>query len=386
MFLKIPKIFLICCCLLFLPGCWDNRNIEELAMEIGVAFDKIDIKNSPHHKPLKVTIQNVSITSGTTQSKQDSASQPTKYKNLVGTGDTVLSILRDFTLKNDRPSFGQHLKVIVIGERLAKEVNLNVLLDLFTRSHEVRESCILLVSQGLADEALKGKDNFPAFHLYGIQKNNYRTPKLLPETTLGSARNKMVGRSSYIIQGLNAKDGMVRFNSGAIIKGNTRKLSGFLNEQEVIGLNWLTGEAKGMIRVKNNQNNRYFVYEIQSVKTKLIPHVKGKRIWFDVKIDSAGRLHEDWYLDANSFNNQYMRELERETQKDIKQSIKKTVQQLQGKFKADVAGFGDQLRIHYPETWRQIKSNWDTIFSQVPIKYEIKVKIDDYYIKGRKEI
>lgn len=387
MFLKINKIFWLCCCLLLLPGCWDNRNIEELSIEIGTAFDKVDTDNEQANKhPLKVTIQDVAITPGPTQPKQDMLAQSKKYTNFVGTGDTVLSILRDFTLEHDRPSFGQHLKVIIIGEQLAKEVNLNVLLDLFTRTHEVRESCILLVSHGKAEEALKGgQDEFPAFHLYGIQKNRYKTPKLLSEITLGTARNKMAGRSSYVIQGLEAKNGQVRFNSGAIIKGNTRRMIGFLNEHEIIGLNWLLGDAQGMIKVKNNKNNQYFVYEISSVKTNITPHVEGKRIWFDVKIESTGRLHEDWYLHADAFDNRYMKQLEYAVQKDIEQSVRKTLYQIQRKYRADVADFGDQLRIHYPETWQQVKSNWDTTFSKAPVKLQVKVQIDDYFIKGRKE-
>ncbi|MFD0693618.1 Ger(x)C family spore germination C-terminal domain-containing protein [Paenibacillus sp. GCM10027628] len=33
----------------------------------------------------------------------------------------------------------------------------------------------------------------------------------------------------------------------------------------------------------------------------------------------------------------------------------------------------EQVRIHYPKVWEQIKEDWDQTFSTVPIKYTVKL-------------
>ena len=51
---------------------------------------------------------------------------------------------------------------------------------------------------------------------------------------------------------------------------------------------------------------------------------------------------------------------------------------MQGKYKVDIAGFGEQLRIHYPKTWDKVKDNWDEIFSGSSVRYKVDVEVEGY--------
>ena len=57
---------------------------------------------------------------------------------------------------------------------------------------------------------------------------------------------------------------------------------------------------------------------------------------------------------------------------------------MQTKYKVDVAGFGNQLRIKQPRTWMRVKGNWDQTFSEVPINYDVKLTIKGYGASGSK--
>lgn len=58
--------------------------------------------------------------------------------------------------------------------------------------------------------------------------------------------------------------------------------------------------------------------------------------------------------------------------------INATMQKIQSKYKTDVAGFGDSLRIANPKYWRRVENHWDDVFSQTPVTFEIKLSITDY--------
>ena len=44
----------------------------------------------------------------------------------------------------------------------------------------------------------------------------------------------------------------------------------------------------------DKESKKLIIYEIKSIKSKIIPHVNGNNISFDVNIESEGRLSENW--------------------------------------------------------------------------------------------
>ncbi|MCY9661845.1 Ger(x)C family spore germination C-terminal domain-containing protein [Paenibacillus chondroitinus] len=115
------------------------------------------------------------------------------------------------------------------------------------------------------------------------------------------------------------------------------------------------------------------------------PKVSGDRISFHVDIDSVGRLTEDWREKVDYFDNSYLRSAEKAAEEEVARHIDLILHTMQSKYSVEVAGFGTQLRIHYPKVWQKVKQNWDQEFSKIPVTYSVKLKINDYGLRRMKK-
>ena len=161
---------------------------------------------------------------------------------------------------------------------------------------------------------------------------------------------------------------------------------GTINTQEVEGINWITGQGKGgTVKTFKKKSDGPTYYQIEGMKSKITPHIKGDKISFDVKIESEGRLAEYWNPHLKpAFNEKNIKGSEKYG-KSSKKYSRKCTKRLQNEFKIDVAGFGIQLRIKYPRKWEKLKDNWDEKFTKASIKYDVDITIKDYGMIGRKK-
>lgn len=117
-----------------------------------------------------------------------------------------------------------------------------------------------------------------------------------------------------------SEGGGVKFSGAGIIEGKTDKLIGFLNEQEVEGVTWISGKAKGgLVETFHEKTGRLIMYEIISMKSKIEPAIAGNRISFHVNIESTGRIAETSAEKEDAFKNAILKRAEQATQKKVEQ-------------------------------------------------------------------
>jgi spore germination protein len=290
--------------LLLLTGCWSNLEIEDLGIVTGLALDKATespieeelIKQGGGYSKKELITSTYQIATPSSSSEQASkGGKP--YKNISETGDSLIQLVREISLRRNAPPIGHHLKVIVINEELARSYSLEQLLDFPLRDNDFRPSCLVLISKGQASNTLESNDpvEIPSLRLIGIVDNEYRTSRILPPISLAKLTSKMQSGSSFLLQNVISSRGEVKFAGAAVIEGKTKRLLGFLNEEELDGLTWLTGKGKGgLVKTFDVETKQPILYEVESMKSKIIPHVKGSNISFDVKIESEGRISENW--------------------------------------------------------------------------------------------
>jgi len=380
---------------LFLTGCWSSHEIEEQSLGIGLAFDKG--KQSSIEKKLNEQGDGYSkkdLITGTYQfitpqvassTTKQSGPQQKSYVNVSETGDSFHQMVREISLRSEQPVTAHHMKVVVIGEDLAKSYRLEQLLDQNFRESEVRPSCLVLISKGRASKTLETKKagEIPAFRLAGIVENAYRTARILPPMSHIKVESKIKSGSSFLLQKVLSADGQVKFAGAAVIDGKTHKMAGTLNEEELEGVTWITGKGKGgVVKSFYKETGQLIVYEIESMKSTIIPRVTGNNISFDVNIESVGRLSENWVVSGNTFKNEFLKKAEKSSEKEVKRLVGNVIEKMQKEYQVDVAGFGNRLRIEKPKVWQKVKKDWDQTFSETPVNYNVKLTINNYGTSG----
>ena len=388
LWLRIISALLI---LSLISGCWSSREIEDLSLYVGLGIDvgqetkfekNISAQGGEYPKEENVTAT-VQIAPGKSSSQQSEqggspSSGKSSYSNEQLTGDSLLQIFRQFSLRRDRPLIGHHLKVIVISKDIAKKYGLQQLLDFVLRDNDIRPNCLVLISHHRALDVLTSRDpsRIPAFYLTGITNNSYISNKILEPVSLAKLDAEMQSGSSFLLQNVLNADGEDKFSGGSIFKAKTTKFIGELNQTDLEALSWIKPEEKAGGVIKTYSKEGFTVlYEIKKKTIKIIPKVVGGDISFHVKAESEGWLMEDWRSPEKEEKGAYLKELEKDFAKIVDQQIDQMLYKLQHTYKADVAGFRDSIRIHYPKTWKKVKDNWDEVFATVPITYEIKTNI-----------
>ncbi|MEH7544633.1 MULTISPECIES: Ger(x)C family spore germination protein [Bacillaceae] len=377
--------------LLSLTGCWSSHEIEELRLEVGIALDKgkesatekeLEEQGGGYPKRNIITLTHQFINAQATGAgNKGTGTQQKTYLNISDTGDSIHQIIRELPLNGKGNFTSQHTKVIVIGEKLLRTYSLDRLLNEFLRDNEIRPSCLVIISKGRASKALElnNPGEVSAFSLVKTTESQSRTTRILPPMPLAKLTGKMQSESSFLLQNVVSANGEVKFAGAAVINGKTKKLVGFLNEEELEGITWITGKGKGgLVKSFDQETKELIIYEIESMNSQIIPHVKGENISFDVNIESEGRLSENWVAKGNPFDNKFLNRTKKAAEKEVKHLVQNVTNKMQKEYQTDLAGFGNQLRIEHPKLWEKIKKDWDERFSNVPIKYNVKLTIKDY--------
>ncbi|MDQ0111301.1 spore germination protein [Paenibacillus harenae] len=391
-------LMLISAAILFLQtGCWSKDEIEDLSIYIGMALDigeqsKVEKAlekqgaGYARKKAMTFTIQIINELKGGKGDKTPAAEQKA-YINMSETGDSIFEMIREFSTRMERPVIGHHLKVIVVNEKLARRKRMDQLLDFFLRDNDIRPSAVVFISKSKASHTLETQSStvVPAFRLLGITDNQYRSLKIMSPVTLAKLEGKMHAGMSYVLQNVVSAKGEVAFSGAAVIKGSSQKLIGFLNEKELVGLMLLSGQGKGgQIKAYHEERGEVISYEIKKLESKINAIVKNGKVTFEVEIETTGRVMEEWTPSELEINEAFTKQTEAAVKEEIEKLVLSTLAKLQDKYKTDVAGFGQRLRIQHPKVWEPMKKDWDEEFSQIPVTIHIKSKITEYGATSRR--
>ncbi|MNJ29332.1 Spore germination protein B3 precursor [compost metagenome] len=376
-------------------GCWSGNEIEDLTISIGLGLDAAkesqfekEISKQGAHYPkenvLTATIQIVPPISGKKGGQGGSSSSSTSdkaYLNEQLTGDSLIQIFRQFSLRRDRPIAGHHLKVIVVAKELAKKYSLEQLFDFILRDNDIRPSCLVMVSNRSALEALSSNEpgEIPAVYLMGLVDNRYRSNKILPPMTLTKLDSDMQSGASFLLQNVVTAQDEHKFSGAAIIKGDTKKWIGELSQYDIEGLSWITENVVGgALKTYAPRGGYAITYEPRNSKATVTPKISGDDVSFHVNLKSEGRLIEDWSFPEIPSSTQYIHELEDQFEEEARKQIRQVLHKMQNVYHVDVGGFGQRLKIKYPKHWKKLQHNWDETFSRIPITIDVSMRITDF--------
>ncbi|THF76405.1 Ger(x)C family spore germination protein [Cohnella fermenti] len=382
---------LLCLCLtLPLSGCWSSKEIENLAVYAGLALDTgqpapvekdLEAQGAEYVKQNKVmaTVQIIPIKAMGSKDKDQKAAQH-PYLNVSGSGDSILEIFRQFSIRLDRPIIGHHLKVIVISSELLKRQTMDQLMDFLLRDNDIRPSTMVFLSHGQAREALESSqpNDVPAFHIRDMRLNQGRTSKVLEPVTLSRIDALSHADKSFVLQNIVTGGGELAFSGAGIIKGASGHWIGTLGQEDTECLAWLAKSGKSGVIKAYDEDNEPLTYEIKSVRSKVRSAVDGDRISFRVSLSFEGRIIETWSKRRMPTSDTHAEKLAAIIEERVSAMMQTLLHKLQSDYKTDVAGFGQKLSIQHPSAWKKAKDDWDDVFSRSKIDLDCDVTITDF--------
>lgn len=377
-------VVLLCllCGLPFLTGCWDRRELNDIATVTAAAFDK-----DPGTGGVLLTVEVVRPNS---LRKQGSVTEA-PYAYVVSEGDTVMEAVRNTNKHMDRICFFSQLRAIVVDETFARE-NMRELIDFVSRTHEIRKYTWLLVAKdtraGTVLQIKHGINTIQASYMEGLMNSKENNSDVTAtnvldflKTMLGEGNCPVVGvcrinvtPAATALDNDPAQRQELVISQSAVFHG--AKLTGYLNGDETRGLNFITGSVKsGAIHVPGLQDpGKKISVEIMKASSRITPKAEGKTLRFDISVKVQGNITEVGDETDVSLQDNLDR-INAEFSKSLERNIREAVGRAQA-LKADILGFGRAYELGYPRRWQAEKADWAKGFpaAAYTVRVEAQVK------------
>ncbi|MEK3886187.1 Ger(x)C family spore germination protein [Bacillus sp. FSL K6-3431] len=383
---SFPMLIMLVVFLLFTTGCWNRRELNELAITLAIGLD------STRDGQYLLTAQVVNP--GNVATNGGSSHSPVIIYQ--ATGKTVFEAFRKLTKESPRKIYPSHLRLLVIGESLAKE-GIRKPLDLLSRDWELRTDFYVVVAKEMdAKEILKVPtplEKIPANNFFNSLKVSAESWSVTSTVTLDELIADMVSdgkqpvlsgiqadikgdeKTSLSTQNLEIIDSpaRVKFNNLAAFKKD--KLVGWLNETESQAYNNITNNVKGTIVNVSCPKGGKAAIQITHGKSDIKGKIKNGKPKVDVHIHAEGNVGEvECHIDLTKPES--INQLEKAYEKKVIQQIKDAIQSVQEDEKVDIFGFGEAIHRADPKAWKQLKKDWDKEFQDlsVDINYDIQIR------------
>ncbi|TKH45143.1 Ger(x)C family spore germination protein [Paenibacillus terrae] len=382
---KTAFLFLMLTLVLLLTGCWNRRELNELAIAVGMGIDK-------QGDQFRVSVQVVDPGEAAAKKGSGVRAPATLYTEEA---DTVFEAIRKITTLSPRKMYFSHLRICVIGESIARE-GMAKALDLLSRDHQFRTDFYIVVSKGTsAENTLKimtPLDPIPANDLFSALETSEKnwSPSMtvtLDEliaaltskgmqpilTGLRIVGNTEMGESNDNVQKI---DPPVRLQYSGLAVFRKDKLIGWLNETESRGYNFILGKVQSSVGFVACPEGGKVVTEIIRTQTAIKGSVNRREPRINVKMQVEANVGEVECqgLDLTKVSTIY--EIEKKEEEKIEEIMKSAVRKAQKLYKADIFGFGEAIHRADPKTWNSLKKNWDREhFVELPVDIKVDFKL-----------
>lgn len=380
------KIIIVLIPILLLTGCYDYRELSDLAIITAISIDKVDDN-------LKIAIQVVNP-----KKEQDTTStNEPDFVTYTSSAKTVQEALRKVV--NDSPAklYGSHMEILIISEKVA-ENHLNEILDFFSRDPEPRSEMNIFIAKNSdpKDELsiITPLINLPSTKILSSLEANVRYLGTSQDISLNYVIDcylnpyKELTLPTLEIKGdVNKGEEKDNTSSGqsdtSIILSNIgifkdNKFITYLNDTESQGVNFILDNINSTIVKYKCSNDEYLVSEILKSNTSLEADLE-KNI---VKINLEGHATiSELTCDIDIKDTNVVKQVKQDIDKAIENIVKDTFYNIRDKYNTDIFNFRD---LYYKTDYKYFKENYqDNWYSEVFPNLEIEVNANyKLYEKG----
>ena len=384
-----------------LPGCWDRREINELAVVSSLSIDKED-------DIWKITAE---IFHPTTGGGEDGSSGgggggPERQVWIVQGHDyTLLGALRDMALKVPRRVYVAHTSAILIGEDFGRQ-GIEELIDLWERDAEARIITNILICRGKAEDILLGSqgslEKSVGLELSGLRRfspvNGRSTILTVHEfTTLLEAKGadpftgvvelRAVptvptagdkGSSSGGSEEEKNKETAQALRLKGLALFRDDKLVGFAAPTEARAILGLQGKIADTIlhvraTVDESRKDNTVALEVFRLKKRIKAQEKAGQPVLTIKVTAEMGLAEQAFHGDLQQADDYLF-LEKQATTVMRNETEQAIQ-LAKSLGVDPFGFGEVIRRQNKKLWQKLEKKWPEALRDIEISIDTQAKV-----------
>ncbi|QYR22438.1 Ger(x)C family spore germination protein [Paenibacillus sp. sptzw28] len=362
-----------------LTGCWNYREMNELAFALAMGIDKTNRDNYL----FSFQVVNAREIAG------EKATGGIPVNVYSGRGKTLLEAIRKASQKVPRRINAQHMRVFVIGEKLARE-GIEEVFDLIERDPEPRLTTRVFIAKNT--EAVM------------ILKNVTAVEAIPANAILGKI--KISGRvlaESYEVEVDDVIRGLITKGGGPVISGiklvgdpeagkknsnveqtdvpsdlytsgmalfKKGKLAGWVNGAQARGVSWINNRMKSsIINLDCDDDKDAIAIEILRSRSEIKAVIRGEKPLIRINIQEIASVGETM-CPVDLSKSAEMRKLEQQLNKETMHDVMAAVKTAQ-KLKTDVLGFGEAVDRANPKAWQKMEKEWDRIFPECKVEVQV---------------
>ncbi|MFC4808013.1 Ger(x)C family spore germination protein [Paenibacillus sp. GCM10023250] len=372
-------VILVMVCLLAATGCWDRREVKNLAIVTATGLDL---------NPDGSLTQSVQIAIPSPVQSSGGGSRQKTFFVLSAKGKTLADSRQQLQQKIHLKLYYSHRRVIIIGERMARH-GLEQVLDSFHREIDMRMRNMVFVAKGTDAATIL---NCPVT-LESIPADQFQDLHMQPSGTATTIMNFDATAASEgivpIMGAFEASQDQASNRSGASATASSEpriklygvgifkhlKLIGYFNDAETRAMNWATENMKDAYLtayVPQGQGN--VSVHVLSSKHVIRPEIVGNDIRMTVNVQSDCELTENGTnLDFTQPAN--VKLVNTLLSNQVNSAVDKAVKKSQLFYKSDVFGFGRILHATHPREWRRLSSSWADLYPQIKITTQANISV-----------
>lgn len=363
--------------LLFLTGCWDRQEVNDIAIVLGGTLDLEEdgkIRGSIQYAlpgQLGGPEGGGGGTSGQKSWNMDSA-----------VSVSVKGITDELQRSTSRQLEYSHRRVLLLGENLAR-AGIGPALDTITRTPQSRLTVLLAVVKGdprdtyTTDSYLERFPAEMARELLIFSTKELATMKValkrlmteghdltLPYLTINETEPGQQGKPNTNIQ----VDGVAVFHKD--------KMKGVLQDDEASGLLWAMNQIRRpslMLDAPDGSGKLAFQLYQQSVK-KDVTIRNGRVVEARLVIKGKGVLQENTSSFATTMGS--MAEIEQAAKEKIRKMVEASVHKVQTEYHSDCLGIGNLIKRRHPKIWKTIRQDWGQLYPTIPIVVDVTIHME----------
>lgn len=398
---KINQLFILSTIILTtLTGCYDYREMNTLAIVSATEINKIGDE-------YQVSVQAINP-----QAPDKTAVPQAPFIIYTGTGKTIQEAYRSITLSASRFMYSNHLDLLIINEKIAKE-NISDLIDYYIRNPGIRTEFYVLISKD--DNILSVTtpiDEISSASIKESIENDYKYYGVSSRTTFSEFVNMNLNPNQEIVlptielvkdtptedknineEKNNNKDiNNNKFNQEendsnstsnkntekteiknkyllggyAIFKNN--KLVGYLNNKESINYNIITNNIKNTIITYECSKNKYLAIEITDSSSS----IKTKNNKVSIDINLRGNINES-HCDIDITKNKNIKKISHDIEKKLNKEITNDILNVRNNYHTDIYNFKNIIYKYDYLYYQKIKNNYDEAYQNLDISVKTNI-------------